>query len=457
MLIDVDGLEDKVKPQIKNTRKYLELAKDTIRSMNIPSDFTERAKLMNMPQVISAIDGNISNVQRWLNEATDNFTSAESNNKGLVENLISSISTSKIDGKKNKKNSKTETKLKSDKAKEKIKNSVKGTLEYLFSKELNKSTDEIESQTASKVIDIIKSKMSNKYNTLKKETKQNSKELFEYLASGQLKTDLQHMEKKRHVYENRKIEQTVENEGFLDGMKKGIEGTFDYVFSGDLITDTVDGAKKTATAIGNGVESAALWAYATGTDIKNEVTNYISNELGLESKLEYVSAKVSDGCEFAYKNILTPTWGAVKKTGASIGNLTIGLAKGVGELSESLLDAIVMLGTGALSVGTGVADGVSYVSALVDGDTKNWESYTKALWKGVMGYVAEEHVDNAFKGFYANNQVGQWLDNNAAEIFKSDGIVPGIASGVGYVAGIAALTLLTLRCRNSCNWSSNRS
>ena len=108
-------------------------------------------------------------------------------------------------------------------------------------------------------------------------------------------------------------------------------------------------------------------------------------------------------------------------------------------------------------IGTGIADGVSYVSALIDGDTQNWESYTKVLWKGVMGYVAEEHVDNAFKGFYANNQVGQWLDNNAAEIFKSDGIVPGIASGVGYVAGIVGLTLLTLRSRNSCNWSSNRS
>lgn len=450
MLIDVDGLEDKVKPQIKNTRKYLELAKDTIRAMNIPGDFSQRTQLLNMPQIISEIDARIRDVQKWLNDATDNFASAESNNKGLVENLISAIPTSIMSEKKSKANSNTISNEKSNKAKEEIKNNVKATLEYLFSKEFNKNADEIERKTSSKVIENI----SNKYAELKKDAKENTKNVLEYIASGKLKEDMKKIEKKKDKTEKKKTEPVVEDEGFWTGVGKELEGTFNYVFSGDLITDATEQAKKTATSIGNGVESAALWAYTTGTTIKNEVTNYITDEL--DPKIENVGAKVSEGCEFAYKNIITPVWSGIKKTGASVGNFSIGLVKGVGELAESLTDAVVMLGTAGLSIGTGLADGVSYVSALIDGDTKNWESVTGVLWKGVMGYVAEEHVDNAFKGFYANNQIGQWLDKNAADLFKSDGIVPNIASGVGYVAGIAALTLLTLRNRYSSNWSGSR-
>lgn len=312
MLIDVDGLEDKVKPQIKNTRKYLELGKNSINSINIPSDFSYRTRLRNIPQSILNIDARVNNIEKWIDTTINNFTNAETSNKGLIESLLSVIPTSVMGG------------------------------------------------------DVV--------------------------ATGGNAVSI------------------LNSNDFIDEIKSSVKGAFDYVFSGEWITDSIDMARKTASKIADKIESAVSWAEDIGAEI----------------------------------------WEGLKATGASIANAVNGLVKGLGQLIESLLDFIVMLVSGVGSIFTGLADGLTYLVALKTGKTDDWSSITGAMWKGVMGYVAEDHVGNAFKSFYSKTVVGQWLDENAINIFKSAGIGTNITSGVGYIAGIVALTIATLRGRYSC-------
>lgn len=348
MLIDVDELRDKVKPQTQNTRKYLKLAKELINSIKVPSDFSECTKLVSIPQKITDIDSKINSIETWINEAIDNFLNVEINNKGLMDSLISSISVSSIGGK------------------------------------IVETTDN--------AISILNS---NKY---------------------------------------------------IEEIKNNVEGVLNI---GEWISDSVNKITQTASQIGNKIESAVSWACNTGAEIKENVKNCVLNKI--EDKLDFSGSKTSKAWEFAYQNIVTPSWNYLKKTGASVANEVLGFFKGLGQLTEALSDAIVMLLTGVVSIPTGIIDGVTYLYASANNDTSNWNSVTGSMWDAVMGYVAEGHVENNYKSFYSKSFIGKWLDENAQAYFKSDGIVTNISSGIGYVAGIIALTLATFRNRRGSN------
>ncbi len=136
-----------------------------------------------------------------------------------------------------------------------------------------------------------------------------------------------------------------------------------------------------------------------------------------------------------------------KKTVASIGNGVISLLKGGGKILEGLWDVGVMAVTAVGSVATGLVDLMNFPQLL--GGKK--ESLTGKMWKNVMGYVAEDHVGNAFSNFYKNNTVGKWLDENAYTPLKSDGVIPNILTNVGEVAGIILISLATFRYWRSSN------
>ena len=68
---------------------------------------------------------------------------------------------------------------------------------------------------------------------------------------------------------------------------------------------------------------------------------------------------------------------------------------------------------------------------------------SEETWAGVMTVVAEEHVEGAYKKFYEDTTIGKHLDENADDIFKSDGIVTQVASEVGYITGTATLAAFT--------------
>ncbi len=154
----------------------------------------------------------------------------------------------------------------------------------------------------------------------------------------------------------------------------------------------------------------------------------------------HISSAWNSFCTEVWPNI----WDGIQSLIASVSNVVIGLVKGLCQFVESLVDVVVILGTAIGSIGTGIYDGISYLVSLANGTSDEWQSATGAMWQWTMGFVAEDHVGNAFEDFYKNNPVGQWLDKYAVDICKSDGIVTNIASGIGYVAGIIILTLCTL-------------
>lgn len=80
---------------------------------------------------------------------------------------------------------------------------------------------------------------------------------------------------------------------------------------------------------------------------------------------------------------------------------------------------------------------------MATGNAENWESGTLNIMQNTMSFVATDHVGNLYNWFYNDFIVGQWLDANAFDLFKSDGQIFGFVSGIGYVAGIIALTFLT--------------
>ena len=98
MLIDVDRLEDEVKPQIKNARKYLELGKNSINSINIPNDFSYRTRLRNIPQSILEIDGRVNSIDKWLDRIINNLKNVENKNENVMGNLINAIPTVLVGG-----------------------------------------------------------------------------------------------------------------------------------------------------------------------------------------------------------------------------------------------------------------------------------------------------------------------------------------------------------------------
>ena len=152
---------------------------------------------------------------------------------------------------------------------------------------------------------------------------------------------------------------------------------------------------------------------------------------------------VKNGWNNVYKKYIKPTAKAIVRTGASIGNAVVSLAKGIGEFAQGLIKTASLVGTATSSIGTGVVDGITYLAAAINGNTSNWKSKTAEMWKGTMGFVSKNYVDNFFADFYKKNAIGIWLDKNAYEPFKSNSQVMNVISGVGYVAGIVALTLLT--------------
>ena len=119
------------------------------------------------------------------------------------------------------------------------------------------------------------------------------------------------------------------------------------------------------------------------------------------------------------------------KTEASIANVGIKFTEGVAGAVEGVIDGVATI---TVNNDTGIHDKMQ----LVDSDGNIMENPIVKYREGVMSFVAEEHVENAYEDFYNNTNMGRNLDEKAYEPFKSDGIGCEVAKGIGYTAAIAA-------------------
>lgn len=194
--------------------------------------------------------------------------------------------------------------------------------------------------------------------------------------------------------------------------------------AGSAIGTSLGESTKAASSIGAAFEKAGEAIVNTAATVGNYVTSAASKIAGF----------FSDIGDFL--------WTGVKKVGASVANTVIGLFQGLDEFVEAIGDTCAIIGAAAASIFTGAYDLGQWIGGKISGN-ENWNSATKAMWNSTMDYVAVTHAKNAYKDFYENNPIGQWLDANAFGWFKSTGAAYQVASGLGYVAGVILLTIAT--------------
>ncbi len=186
------------------------------------------------------------------------------------------------------------------------------------------------------------------------------------------------------------------------------------------------------------------------TNIKEDVGDFIGN---LGEEIDKTCGKVSDSAKSTLdtitegweKNALpilkeagTDILNFLNDTAATLSTGVVSLTEGLLRFGEALVDLGTILNTATNSIGTGIYDGYQALRGLVTGE--EWESATKAMWEGTKDFVATEHVKSWYDSLYNDTSFGNWMRDNG--LFDSDK-VREIGSGIGYVGGIIALTVLT--------------
>lgn len=104
---------------------------------------------------------------------------------------------------------------------------------------------------------------------------------------------------------------------------------------------------------------------------------------------------------------------------------------------EAIGDFVVILNSVLATSKTVLCDIVSGIA------TGNWDwSTTKKMWSTTKTIVAYNWTNKIFDAFY-DTSLGKKLDEYAYSPFKSDGMGCQIINGVGYVAGVVVLTIVT--------------
>ena len=127
--------------------------------------------------------------------------------------------------------------------------------------------------------------------------------------------------------------------------------------------------------------------------------------------------------------------------GASIANTAISLVKGVANFGEAIVDTVAIVGTAAASVITGLVDLGQWIYSSISGEEVNY--ITDDMWGGVMDFVGAKWVNKGFDYAYSNWGWLKAIDEHSWAWCQSDGIIYKIGEGIGYVAGIIALTVAT--------------
>ena len=210
-------------------------------------------------------------------------------------------------------------------------------------------------------------------------------------ASEQIQTDSENVIEQK---ENSVEVSEVEEQSTLDWVGEKIDGAID--FAGEILEATGSFICDLGSTIWDGVTSVFDW--------------------------------VTDGDN--WKELL-------ESLGASIANAVISFSKGVVDLVEAIGDTCVIIGTGVATVGTALYD-VGYGIA-----TGDWDfNATKGLWEGAKTVVSYDWSNKIYDSLY-DTKAGKWLDEHAYAPFKSDGIACQVIEGVGYVAGVVTLSVVT--------------
>lgn len=383
--IDIDGINNKVRPPLDKAKKELESAATSLSYISYSPDyyqFTNRSRVQSvLPQNIRNIKTEVKNINKWLSDISTKFKEADRKSSNSVNSLLGKLD--KIN-------------LSSNIGKVGSAVIVGVTTQGMAIGQDNITTF---AQKGFELAGIIVDRVQDAINSVGAKISA----VWDSFYNNILQPGI-------NFFQNCAAKVSNFVTGVINEISNGI----------NKVTDGITSLAK------KGWDKLCGMAQSVG-DAFNSVGAHISSAW-------------NSFCTDVWPNI----WDGIQSFGASVANVVIGLVKGLGQFVESLVDVVVILGTAVGSIGTGIYDGISYLVSSANGTCDEWESATGAMWQWTMGFVAEDHVGDAFADFYKNNVVGQWLDEHAIELCKSDGIITNIASGIGYVAGIIALTIGTL-------------
>lgn len=202
-----------------------------------------------------------------------------------------------------------------------------------------------------------------------------------------------------------------------------------------------DQIKNVGSKISSGVKSAVNWV----SDKAHTAYEWVSDKFTKAKDwtcqaIKDTGAWISNAASTVWSGIKS-AWNWItdgenwKRLGASFVNGVLSLVKGVVSLVEAIGDLVILIGGAVGTIGTALYD---VGKGIVTGD---WSfSTTSDWWKDCIVPVVAYDWTSAL-----DKKLGwrQYFDQWAYEPFKSDGMGCQILEGVGYVAGVIALTVAT--------------
>ena len=395
--INIEGIIANATPPLKQSITCLDSAQKIISSINIPSDFSQASAIKGTITTINSSKAKIKDLSKWVTEAVRKYNEAENKNKSILDSLFGGAISDRINA---------------------VNATIPGTKKTLSgianaaSNVIDRATNIFKTgaKVAKKIepnIKATKSKICKGFKFIAKTAYKGSKRVVRSLKTGA---------KVSKMYFNAAAEKIKYN---IKATKSKISKGFKFI-----INKVTDKAKEIVKRSGTLALKSMIEINRVGTKV---VKSYIS------ARNKLMAAK-----KIVEKEIVKQT----KSVVADAVNTVMSFGKGVCKLGEALLDAGCILGTAAI---TSVA-AVSVVPAVCRHDNIELDMMKSSIanmWKSTMSFVAEQHVENAYKEFYKNNFIGKWLDENAHSPFKSDGIVSKTTTGIGYATGVITLSVLT--------------
>lgn len=237
---------------------------------------------------------------------------------------------------------------------------------------------------------------------------------------------------------------TLENVGnFITDVGAQVNKVGEAVYSNvsNLVNNATEVIKNTAAVVGTTVKNtwnnAKEWVSDTASNISNTFKEGWEDFTNWFNDTKETIQDVNETIEALIREMQETVKEVLESTAATVATAVVSLAEGVLQFGEALVDVVALAGTVVATIGTGLWDGGQAIYGAITGN--EWESVTKQMWEGTKGFVAEERVKNGFNEFYDETMLGQWMKNNA---YFFD-VTRSIGSGIGYVAGVVALTYFT--------------
>ncbi len=146
------------------------------------------------------------------------------------------------------------------------------------------------------------------------------------------------------------------------------------------------------------------------------------------------------GVSTSFKSIKASALSIVSATGATVINLIFSILSGVAKFLEALFDGAVLIVGAIIGLGIVIGDGIA---SLIYKDQEKF-AFTKKYFNGLLRFAGTDYMGTWKKKFYESNRFGIWLDEHAADSFKSTGGGYSFGEAIGYVAGVVILTVATL-------------